>query len=159
MSWNSWVKTLAASVFIQCSLCVYFTQCFIELICTLWQIYTPTLETVDLYTYMYNFFHRYTHKDWFTSLPPANEVWGKVMLYTGLSFCSRGEGDLPTPGCRHPSPDADNPWMQTPWMHPLGCRPPPPRFLLECLLMRIIFASDFWDENWRVHFHPVWLNS
>ena len=25
-------------------------------------------------------------------LPPANEVWGKVMFYTCLSFCSQGEG-------------------------------------------------------------------
>ena len=33
---------LAATVFIQCSLCFYFTRCFIELICTLWQIYTDT---------------------------------------------------------------------------------------------------------------------
>ena len=25
-------------------------------------------------------------------LPPANEVWGKAMFYTCLSFCSRGRG-------------------------------------------------------------------
>ena len=69
-------------------------------------------------------------------LPPANEVWGKVMFYTCVSFCSLGEGVCPTQpppprqtwgvvadplGCRHPQA---NP-------HPLpGCRPPlgrPPR--------------------------------
>ena len=32
------------------------------------------------------------------SLPPANEVWGKVMFYTCVSFCSRGEG-VSIPAC------------------------------------------------------------
>ena len=31
-------------------------------------------------------------------LPPANEVWGKAMFYTRLSFCSRGGGLPPKVG-------------------------------------------------------------
>ena len=31
-----------------------------------------------------------------TSLPPANEVWGKVMFYTCVSLCSQGESLCPS---------------------------------------------------------------
>ena len=37
-------------------------------------------------------------------LPPANEVWGKVMFYMCLSFCSQEDGGLPRGGgVLHPS--------------------------------------------------------
>ena len=69
---------------------------------------------------------------------PANEVRGKVMFYTCVSFCSQGGGSAvcPTPGCRRRPPgvgqtplDADPtglgrpPWMQTP--PGVGQTPPP----------------------------------
>ena len=46
-------------------------------------------------------------------LPPASEVWGKVIFYTCLSFCSQGGLPQCMLGCCHPPepppPGADNP--------------------------------------------------
>ena len=66
------------------------------------------------------------------SLPPANEVWGKIM-FSQVFVCPRG--CLLNPPCRQtggicPTP---TPWMQTPpGCGPSGCRPswmqnPPPQ--------------------------------
>ena len=42
-------------------------------------------------------------------LPPANEVWGKVMFYIHLWFCSQ-KGGLPDK-----LPWTETPWTETPW--------------------------------------------
>ena len=68
------------------------------------------------------------------SLPPANEVWGKVM-FLHLSVILSTRGWCTPPLGRHPQPDtpgqtplgryppcADTPWADTP---PLGRRLPP----------------------------------
>ena len=54
-------------------------------------------------------------------LPPANEVWGKVMFYTCLSFCPREAGGVSQHamgrGCGNPlvKPSCtDTPWADTP---------------------------------------------
>ena len=72
-------------------------------------------------------------------LPPANEVWGKVIFSEacvknsvhrrGLPQCMLGYHPHPPPGTRHPPPPgAGTPWDQAPPprnRHPLGPGTPP----------------------------------
>ena len=77
----------------------------------------------------------------FASLPLANEVLGKVICYTCVSFCSQGGGGgsaQPPPPVGWPGADpTQTPWMQNPLdadplpldadppeCRPPGCRPP-----------------------------------
>ena len=64
----------------------------------------------------------------YTCLPPANEVWGKVMfLHLCVILFTGGRGVCPTPsGCRPPRV-GQTPWMQTSRVGqtpPPGCRHP-----------------------------------
>ena len=64
-------------------------------------------------------------------LPPAKEVWGKVIFYTCLSFCLQGGvclsacWDTTPPWSRHHPPGADTPQSRHPCSrHPPGADPP-----------------------------------
>ena len=72
-------------------------------------------------------------------LPPANEVWGKVMFLHLCHSVRRGEGVCPTPpqtdlggGWADPTPPecrppSQIPWMQTPQPDPVPRQTPPGR--------------------------------
>ena len=76
-------------------------------------------------------------------LPPTNEVWGKIMFYTCLPFCSQTPPGQ-TPYLADTQPGQTHPWEDNP-LHgqtpPPGSHPHPRRqlkwavrILLECIL-------------------------